>query len=183
MLGIKICIADGAQHDGGSNAADIRSQAADVGNSCVVVHLVVALAEYPGFGVQDTGTGQVCVVCGDFGARGGVAHRVETNAEIAGGDGQAVAAAGNGHGARCHAWAGTVVVSAKDHVACGDCGGGAHCDVFSSRSRHVAGDHGGCRRDGDIVDCRKRKHPRGGFRGSRYIDVMTGNGRDAAVDA
>ncbi len=183
MLGIKIGIADGAQHDRRGNAADISSKAADVGGCRVVVHLVVALAEYPGLGVQDTGAGQVRVIRDDLGRCAGVAGRVETNAEITGGDGQAVAAAADLDGARRHAGAGAVVVSAKNHVAGGDRRGRAHCHIVTRSRGHVACDHSGCRRDGDIVDRRKGKHPCGRFGGGCDVDIMTGDGRDAAVDA
>ena len=120
MLGIKLGIADGPQHDGGGNAAKIGSEAAYVGCGRVVVDLVVSLAEHPRLGIQHTRAGQVCVISGDLGARGGVARRVEANAEIARRNRQAVAAAGDGHGTGGCARSGAVVVGAKDHIAGGD---------------------------------------------------------------
>ena len=183
MLSIKISVADGAQSNRRGNAADVGPEAADGGSGRVVVHLVVALAEDPSLGVEHAGPCQMSVVRGDFSACGGIAHRIEANAEIAGRDRQAVAAAGDGHSARSDAWTRAVVVSAKDHVAGGDRRGGAHRDVLASHCRHVAGDDRCRRRNGHIVDRRKVEHARRRLGGRGNVDIVSGVGINAAVDA
>ena len=183
MLGIKIGIADGAQSDGRGNAADIWLKAADGGRGRVVVQLVFTFAEDPCLGVQHAGAGQIQVVRGDFGARGGVAHRVEANTEIAGRDRQAVAAAGDGYGAPSYSRTGAIIVSAKDHVAGGDRRGRAHRDVFPSHCCHVAGTDRRRRRNGHIVHCGEGEHAGRRLGGCSDVDVVTGLGIHAAVDA
>ena len=185
MLGVKVGQTDRPQDHRRLHGRHIGQQAAHRGRSGAVVHLVVTLAKHPGFGIERASTRQIGIVGHHFGAGAGVIHRVESDAQLACGDGQAVAAAGDGHGTCCCTGTGAVVVGPQHHIPCRDRRRSTDGHVATRHRLQVAGGDGRCSIDVDVL-CRGEAQlacGRGDGCTRRHIHMAPSDQRQTAVGA
>ena len=159
----------------------IGHQTADSGGGRAVVHLVVAQAKHPSFGIERAATRQFGPISQDFTAGAGVVHRVESDAQFACGDGQAIADTGDGHGTCCCTGTRTVVISTQDHVSCRDRRRSADGHVTPRHRLQVAGGDGGGGIEFDILNGREPKLAGGRRDGCTHGHVSSSSHGQAAI--
>ena len=183
MSGVKVGQTDRPQGHRRRRGRHIGQQAAHRGCGGAVVHLVVAQAKHPRFGIERASTRQIGIVGHDLTAGAGVIHRVESDDQLACGHGQTVAPAGNGHSTcRCTGTC-AVVVGAQHHISCRDRRRSADGHVAPRHRLQVAGGDGGGRVDVDVLCCGKAQLACGRFNGCAHRHVTPGVQRQAAVGA